>query len=1012
MNEIEEKTKRIWNSKINFTMKQRNLLSHNPENKFKKSFYIINNILDEFEDNKIYITTFLQLLWEYPELVYEIIKNSEPDELRNNIAPFIINNFYSDYLSGNFIENNLLYIIALLLKNEFEKIDSNEKIENIEKQFENSNLGIVLDSFGQIPIVQNFFKNLITKSVEMLERKNTMDNVYIDSDELSSKLEEIKEGNKNVNIKKKYLNLFKKKENDDTINQNAKNKKVKSENFKIFVEQYIININLSIIIERKNLAKKEKKDDLFLLLSYIEQEMKSSNDEDLFSNKILLDNFYKSKSSYFMLSFYENEFIKGADFISQIITDFENNIALMPKFIKSICKIISELIKKKFKNFTKKEENILISKFLIEKLLIYYLTSPNFISLINDFIISESTIKNIQEITFALKKIFLGKLFKNNLNECNYTPYNWLILNKFQNIVNIFENSKKVKLPNFISNLINDKLPPSYNYDYFKENKELIFTNISICFTLDNFFALIDGTKKVGNFFEINKNEKKNRIKITLDKLDNKERMAQMKKINEKIIKNYIKEVKEKNIKIDSKYVENYFILNIQIIDNKYEKYFSFDADKNKYFFIEIKNEKEEQLNEEKINLINLKNNLSKILGIYRPFDISDYSLNTSSTFKEIFLEIKKYMNLSNYTFEKIDNIKTYYWSITSIFDFSDKIPDEYKLDDFGKLFYEMSQEITASIKEINLGLINSIKSKVIFINKSLNYYEENGKVINDIIINENIKKLIKEIPILIDFKFIYDDEEKIFILNKSMIKTNNFEGDIIYNKKSDLYTIKTIETLIKFFPNLTDYFSIMCLSPLDIIKEISINKKLKEYFDLIKITLTNKSSMEKDNYDELYQEKIINYVMDKIYEKIYPSVPNPQDLNILNIIRRIPKSYLENLVNKNYNYENLIPDVTLLFQKINNSRTPLGKLNCLKEILDYITNAIAFKTGKKVNSLGADDTIPALIYFLINAKPYMIITDIEFIKTFKCILPFCDNELSIFEIIVNKLLTSNFIEM
>ena len=235
MNEIEEKTKRIWNSKINFTMKQRNLLSNNSEKKFKKSFYIINNILDEFEDNKIYITTFLQLLWEYPELVYEIIKNSEPDELKNNIAPFIINNFYSDYLSGNFIENNLLYIIALLLKNEFEKIDSNEKIENIEKQFENSNLGIVLDSFGQIPIVQNFFKNLITKSVEMLERKNTMDNVYIDSDELSSKLEEIKEGNKNVNIKKKYLNLFKKKENDDTINQNAKNKKVKSENFKIFI---------------------------------------------------------------------------------------------------------------------------------------------------------------------------------------------------------------------------------------------------------------------------------------------------------------------------------------------------------------------------------------------------------------------------------------------------------------------------------------------------------------------------------------------------------------------------------------------------------------------------------------------------------------------------------------------------------------------------------------------------------------------------------------------------------
>ena len=973
---------------------------------------MLNNNLDEFEDNKMYITTFLGALWEYPELIYEIIKNSEPNIVKKDISSFIINNFYTDYLSGNFLENNLLYVIALLLKNEFEKNENNEKTVFIEKLFENSNVGIILDSFGQIPDVQHFFKNLISKSVETLERRNTMDDVYIDSEELSSKLEEVKEGNKKENIKSKCLNIFKKKEKNDDNNKNVKNAKRKKENYKIFVEQYSINITLSTIIERKNVAKKEKKDDLFLFLSNIEEEIKSSNDEDLFSNKLLIENFYKSKSSFYMLLFYENEFLKSVDFINQLIIDFENSISLMPKFIKSICKIISEFVKNKFKNISKIEENDFISKFLIEKLLIYFLTSPNFNALINDFIISDSTINNIQGINFSLKNIFSLKLFQNTFNESNYTPYNWLILNKFENIFNIFENSKKVKLPNFIENLIANKLPNSYVYDYFKENKEKIFTNISMCFTLNNLLALINAAKKIEYFFENDKNDKKNKIKKTLDKLEYKENKKKLKQMNDKIIENYIKEAKVKNIEISSKNIENYFLLNFQIINKKCEKFFSFNTDKNKYFFIDIKDDNKKQLNECEIDLINLKNNLSKILGIYRPFNKSDYSLSDSSNFKEIFLEIKKYINLSNYTFANKNSINTCYWSILSIFDFLDKIPKEYRLNDFEKLFNELNKDITSAINELNFGIINSTKNKFIFVNKALNYYKEKGKDIDDIIINENIKKILRVINILIDFKFAYDKEEKIFILNKSINKNSNFEGEIMYNKKNDFFTIKTVETFIKFFPNLSDYYTNMDINPFQIINELSINKKLKEYFNLIKIILSEESLIEKNKYDDLYQEKIINHFMDKIYEKIYLQVPSPQDLNILNIIGRTPKSDLDKLVNKNYNYETLIPDVTALFQKIHNSRTPLGKLNGLKDVLNYITNVISFKKGKRISSLGADDTIPTLIYFFINAKPYMIITDIEFIKTFKCLLPFCDNELTIFETIINRFLNSNLKEM
>ena len=127
------------------------------------------------------------------------------------------------------------------------------------------------------------------------------------------------------------------------------------------------------------------------------------------------------------------------------------------------------------------------------------------------------------------------------------------------------------------------------------------------------------------------------------------------------------------------------------------------------------------------------------------------------------------------------------------------------------------------------------MKNKLIFVDKALNYYEEKSKDIKDIIINENITIVTEKISILIDMKFIYNEDEKIFYLNKSAVKNSNFEGNIQYNKKNNCYTLKTLETFAKFFPNLSDYNFSMDISPLEIIKELGINKKLKEYFDMIK---------------------------------------------------------------------------------------------------------------------------------------------------------------------------------
>ena len=73
---------------------------------------------------------FMNALWDRPNIVSKLIINSDKNDLKKNIAPFIANNFYENILSSNYIEDQLLYIIGLLLKDEINnKIKTKKDIE-------------------------------------------------------------------------------------------------------------------------------------------------------------------------------------------------------------------------------------------------------------------------------------------------------------------------------------------------------------------------------------------------------------------------------------------------------------------------------------------------------------------------------------------------------------------------------------------------------------------------------------------------------------------------------------------------------------------------------------------------------------------------------------------------------------------------------------------------------------------------------------------------------------------
>ena len=454
--------------------------------------------MDKFGINKVFISAFLKFLWNSPETMHRILVKTEPEVVKTNLAPLLVNNFYCNLLSGNYMENNLLYIITMQLKDE---IDDLENINQIDSFLENTKCSYLLEELQKMPDIQIYFKNVILKTVEMMERRYSFREIKFGVEEILNDLmkikrEEEKKIGKKINnekdLEKLYNTVIKSKVMDLSINYSREenNEKYNKRN-DLFFRNYAPDIVINTLKERAKNAKEENKNILYKYYQKLENDIQADN--DLYSNKVLMKNMLATNSPTHLLSFYLNDFLEVISYINQLLDDLIKNISLMPNSIKYICRVIYLLIKNKFPNINEFEINSFISKFIIDKLLIPIISNPNFKALISEFVISGNTIKNIIKLNFILKKLFSRNLFHNNKEDGDYTPFNWLIIDKMEKILYFFEKAINVNLPNFIEKYINGELPKDYSYDYFKENKEQFYANISICFNVKNLCYLIDG---------------------------------------------------------------------------------------------------------------------------------------------------------------------------------------------------------------------------------------------------------------------------------------------------------------------------------------------------------------------------------------------------------------------------------------------------------------------------------------------------------------------------------------
>ena len=121
-------------------------------------------------DITIYVPELLKVLWEDPKTVAIILLNSDIEDVKNILAHFFCNNFYQNILSPYAVEENLLFVITLMLWDEINKLNS---INQFDVFLDNSPCGYLLGELREKSDILSFSKIVVESIIEKIEENNS-----------------------------------------------------------------------------------------------------------------------------------------------------------------------------------------------------------------------------------------------------------------------------------------------------------------------------------------------------------------------------------------------------------------------------------------------------------------------------------------------------------------------------------------------------------------------------------------------------------------------------------------------------------------------------------------------------------------------------------------------------------------------------------------------------------------------------------------------------------------------
>ncbi len=917
--------------------------------------------------------------------MFKIIQKAKVEDAENCLSSLIINNFYENILSPSYIEDELLALLERGLRYEI----NNLKVSNQPQFFlKNTVIGNILKGLIMKNDVKSYFNMIFKGVIDKMENKNN-DNSNWNFDvsqigELVAKLKKEMEKNK----KKKNSTDLKKNSNlnmsfDNTIDlstykQNADREKEESH----FLSKYIPDLTKrELITIMQNQKNSDMKDYV------LKQITEFGNDDLLYANSNFLSQVYLSQEPSKVLYFYQKSFVSCTEIIQELFTILNQNMHLVPFSVKCICKIISILIQQKFNNINKVELNAFVGQFFFEQLFSPIFKKPDYNALISSFIISMRTRKNINNICYIIEKLISGQLFKGQ-SEPSYTPFNWFfILDIMPSAFEFFDKITNVILPPYIEKIINDPNNDNYHYDYFEENKSEFVLHKSICFSINDIYVLykivlnnkeffIEKPTVVGLNEEIAKQKMNERrvFGMTISKLEIKTHFE--------TLTNHLnseKKMKQKNyfLKIDIKYNDHFSdLMNI-----------THKSSQPNLTIPEIKDIKTDE-DFIKNKLIKIQNFICKILYNYRILNISDFTEGTTTNTINILNELSKFLKTGSFV---IDNSIPSEWYVNSLLKLLKTVPDEYKLNDYEKIYVKLTNDLNDSIKTLDFEELSRIFERLKYTERSLQNISLNLKAIDELEINNLIKEFVENHPLQV--QVMMSLSQKTFTIEKTRIGEyeklqllDDFLFDEGKNNKKKGIVFQNIYDFSNRFPPLIYLQEKQGLDLFELENELNLPDKLEFYFKLVKEAI-NKSKIfnQIKDKDEIYY-RVINYIMVKIYDKIFPNEPDPDDIKIYHNSVRLSWIEPNDLIGKNnYIFDNFLPETKELLLKLDNEKSPLKKIDCLFEISYKIKNIIQFNNGSDV--VGVDDSLPIFQYAVIKAQPN------KFSSNFKYMNMFLNNE-------------------
>ena len=937
-----------------------------------------------FGYHKVFINNILEQLWKEPELIFYIILKCDIENIRDNLSSFIVNNFFDNILSSSYMEVNLLYLLALLLKDEVNQLN---EIGDIDKFLSGTKCGFLFDQLFKQNDIQVFFKAILLKTVEKLEVLNSNRKIIFDVGLKEKELIKYKDNFKKENAQKgkkiNKLEIYKEIINNIIFENFSCNRMDLIDNLsaskidhETFISKYIPDLGVKELNNRINECK-DKNDKIITYYKMQIEQIEKKENPNLFSNKSFMLNLQTLKLSVHVLSFYQTDFALIVAYIEEIFKNLIDNINLLPYSVKSLCKIISILITNKFPDINEIQKNAYISCFFFGKLLIPILSNPAVNALIGEFIISGNTLHNLNLISNIILKLTSGNLFQDNNFENDFTPFNWFFLDKMSSLITFFGHITKVSLPDFIDKLVNDKLEKNYRFNYFVENPDEVVTLISICYNTDNLVTILE-------CIENNKTEIFNMVNDDSRKLFSSSFQRLYKPENIEKIKSFGLEMPDLNKSVYNNLsinkdtpTMNYFLFTKRYVNDKYK--ILFDIDANLYQNFHLK-EIEEPKNKDDINknvIIKVKNYISNSLYNYRILEKNDFEEGTTNNTFQIFRELKRFMKSSNFI---VDNSIPSIWYINSLLSYLKRLPPEYQENDYAKLYKELKEDIINNIENLDFQSLILFHSKLKYLSRATKHYKVAKKLVADIDINEVVKKIVEEVTLPVEVYFKYDDKEKKLKIEKSKLKLLN-DNEYIEDPKRGLI-LKTIEVFTKKFPNLVRHQYFQGADFFEMLGEIELPKKLNNYFEIIEKDLVKRRVVTQSDFNKL-KNQLIEYVMNRLYEKIYPQEPSMDDSQVFKKCVMLSWAEPKYFINKktNYVYDSFLPDVISHFKQIHSEKTPRKKMECIKSIFVLINNVIKF--NDREGECGADDSTSILTYSLVQAQPFCIYSDLKFVELF-----------------------------